>query len=581
MAPMERTNNSNDDKESLTTVEMATLNDDTKNASPGHATSTEVNNPADVLDERRSGLAQIFMLIALLMTVSLVASNTTILGTAIPSITSEFNTVKDIGWYSAAYFLSSCAMTPLTGVLYRIFNLKIMYLVFIGIFELGCLVAGTAQSSSALIVGRAISGIGSGGLVTGTTTIIAATVPMNRRALVMGIGMACLALGQTVGPVLGGVLTSVSWRWCFYINLPLVGVVAILLGFFIKFPVTRLTTTNLTVSERILTIDLLGFVGFAAACILLLLGLEWGGDTHAWNSATIIGLLSGGVVMFAILICWFIYKGDTALIPPRLSKNRINLAIGITAFVQSGGVFTAAYWLPIWFQGVKGASPLHSGTMILPSIISQLIASVACGGLVQRTGYYLPEVIGGNCLVLAGAALMSTMRPDTPMGHWIGYQILLGTGRGFVMSLLVTAIQTNLPAEDASLGSAYVTFAQYFGGAIFAAVTKTVFASSMGPAISKYAPHLDPSLLRKSGVTEFRRVVPAEYLTGAILAYNQSINHVFYVQLAAASAALLTGCFVGWRKVNKKNNSKADEENRTTPADSKDDAIKAAVPLKK
>lgn len=198
----------------------------------------------------------------------------------------------------------------------------------------------------------------------------------------------------------------------------------------------RLTTTELSVLERILTIDIVGFIGFASACILLLLGLEWGGDTHAWNSATIIGLLCGGVVMFAGLVGWFIYRGDAALIPPRLSENRINLAIGITAFVQSGGVFTAAYWLPIWFQGVKGASPLASGTMILPSVISQLIASVVCGGLVQKTGYYLPEVIGGNCLVLVGATLMSTMRPDTPMGKCIGYQVLLGTGRGFVMQLV-------------------------------------------------------------------------------------------------------------------------------------------------
>ncbi|PVH87890.1 MFS general substrate transporter [Cadophora sp. DSE1049] len=493
------------------------------------------------------------------MAVSLVASNATILGTAIASITSEFNTVQDVGWYSAAYFISSCAMTPLTGVLYRMFNLKIMYLGSIGIFELGCLVAGTAQSSNAIIVGRAISGIGSGGLITGTTTIIAATVPLSRRAFVMGVGMACLASGQAVGPVLGGVLTSVSWRWCFYINLPLGGLVAIVLGFFMKLPVSRLTTTELTVLQRIMTIDIAGFFGFASGCIMLLLGLEWGGDKFAWNSATVIGLLCGGGTMFVCLVGWFIYQGDAALIPPRLSKDRINVAIGITAFVQSGGVFTAAYWLPIWFQGVKGASPISSGTMILPSVISQLIAGVFCGGLVQKIGYYLPEVIGGNCLVVAGAALMSTMRPDTSMGQWIGYQILLGTGRGFVMQLLVTAIQTNLPAEDASLGSAYVLFAQYFGGALFAAVSKTVFTSSIGPAVSKYAPGLNSTLLINSGVTELRQKVPAEYLEGAILAYNQSINHVFYVQLAAACSALIAGCFVGWRKVNAKKGSKKNQ----------------------
>jgi len=203
-----------------------------------------------------------------------------------------------------------------------------------------------------------------------------------------------------------------------------------------KLPVSRLTTTELTVFQRIMTIDVAGFFGFASGCIMLLLGLEWGGDKYAWNSATVIGLLCGGGAMFACLVGWFVYQGDTALIPPRLSKDRINVAIGITAFVQSGGVFTAAYWLPIWFQGVKGASPISSGTMILPSVISQLIAGVVCGSVVQKTGYYLPEVIGGNCLVVAGAALMSTMRPDTSMGQWIGYQILLGTGRGFVMQLV-------------------------------------------------------------------------------------------------------------------------------------------------
>ncbi|KAK0114583.1 hypothetical protein ONS95_014070 [Cadophora gregata] len=531
-------------------MSKATQKNTNVDISPAGNTVVGLQSPTDVSDDSRSrGIANIIMMVCLIMAVSLVASNATILGTAIPSITSEFNTVQDVGWYSAAYFISSCTMTPLTGVLYRMFNIKVIYLGFIGIYELGCLVAGTAQSSSAIIVGRAISGIGSGGLITGTTTIIASTVPLSRRAFVMGVGMACLASGQAVGPVLGGVLTTVSWRWCFYINLPLGGVVVIVLGIFMKLPVSRLTTTELTVLQRLRTIDIVGFFGFATGCVMLLLGLEWGGDKYPWSSATVVGLLCGGGAIFIGLLGWFIYQGDAALIPPRLSKDRKNIAIGLTAFVQSGGVFTAAYWLPIWFQAVKSASPISSGTMILPSVISQLIAGVACGAIVQKTGYYLPEVIGGNCLIIAGAALMSTMQPDTSVGRWIGYQILLGTGRGFVMQLvriflfnprpfqrcgynadpskLVTAIQTNLPAEDASLGSAYVLFAQYFGGAIFAAATKTVFTSSMKPAVAKFAPGLDSTLLIRSGVTELHHNVPENYLEGAILAYNQSINHVF------------------------------------------------------
>ncbi len=219
-------------------------------------------------------------------------------------------------------------------------------------------------------------------------------------------------------------------------NLPLGGAVAIPLGFFIKFPVTRLTTSDLSVVQRILNIDLVGFFVFAAACVMLLLGLEWGGDTYPWSSATVIGLISGGLATFVCLAGWFVYKGDAALVPPRLSKNRINVAIAITSFVQSGGVLTASYWLPIWFQSIKNASPLSSGVMVLPTVISQLVASLVCGALVQRTGYYLPEVVGGNSLVVVGAALMSTMKPDTTEGEWIGYQILLGAGRGFVLQLV-------------------------------------------------------------------------------------------------------------------------------------------------
>ncbi|KAK9490422.1 major facilitator superfamily domain-containing protein [Lipomyces doorenjongii] len=522
-----------------------------------------VKGPTDIPDQALlHGAAFVVMIASLIMAVFLVSLSTTILGTATPMITSEFHTVDDVGWYSAAYLVANCGMAPLTGTIYRMFHLKFVFIVFIVVFELGSLVAATAQSSNVLIVGRAISGIGGGGIITGTTTIIAASVPLSRRAFVIGVGMGCLALGQTIGPLIGGILsTYVSWRWCFYINLPLGGVVAIPFGLFIKLPVTRLTTSNVTVVQKILTIDLIGFLGFASASVMCLLGLEWGGETYPWNSATVIGLLCGGFMCFICLCGWFAYRGDSALIPPRLVKDRINCAIALTAFTQSGGTYTAQYWLPIWFQGVKGASPIASGIMILPMIISQFIASVSCGILVQKTGYYLPEVIGGNALVAVGAALMSTMKPDTSEGQWIGYEILIGAGRGFVLQLLVTAIQTNLLAEDSSLGSSFVMFAQYFGGAIFASVANTVFTSSLGPSLLKYAPGINPNLLINSGVTNLRQVVPAGELPGALLAYNESISHVFDVQLAASCAALLTGCFVGWRTVNaKKKNTKEDNE---------------------
>ncbi|RFU34755.1 hypothetical protein B7463_g1535, partial [Scytalidium lignicola] len=515
----------------------------------------EVKGPTDVSDEVLLHGAPFFVMIAsVIMAVFLVALSATVLGTVAPTITSEFHTVKDVGWYASAYLITNCGMAPFTGTLYRMFHLKPLFIIFIGIFELGCLIAATAQSSNVLIIARAISGIGGSGIVTGSITIIAATVPLDRRAFLIGIGMACLAIGQTIGPIIGGLLTTyVSWRWCFYINLPMGAVVVIPLGLFVKLPVTRLTTSKLTVIQRVLSIDLIGFFGFAAACVMFLLGLEWGGDTYPWNSSTVIGLLCGGLAAFACLGGWFVYKGDSALIPPRLMKNRINLALFLTAFLQSGGVYTASYWLPIWFQGIKGASPLSSGIRILPMVISQFITSIICGALVQKTGYYLPEVVGGNALVAAGAALMSTMKPDTTEGQWIGYQILLELGG-------VTAIQTNIPPEDASIGASYVMFSQYLGGAIFASIAKTVFTSSIRPALLKYAPSVNSNFLVDSGVTNLRDVIPAKDLSGALLAYNEAVDHVFDVQLATACGALVAGFFVGWRKVSRKRSNKKDIE---------------------
>lgn len=188
--------------------------------------------------------------------------------------------------------------------------------------------------------------------------------------------------------------------------------------------------------EKIVDIDIVGFVAFAAASIMLLIGLQWGGTEFPWNSATIIGLICGGVAMYMVVGGWFTYKGESALLPPRMLRDRINIMISITAFLQSGGTINSLYWVPVWLQAIKGANALQSGIMILPLILSQLVASVVCGAVVQKTGYYLPEVILGNALVAIGAGLTSTFSPATSLGEIIGYQIFLGAGRGFVMQMV-------------------------------------------------------------------------------------------------------------------------------------------------
>ncbi|KAI0853534.1 MFS general substrate transporter [Daldinia vernicosa] len=482
--------------------------------------------------------------------VLLMALNNTALGTAIPAITAEFNTVDDVGWYSSASLIANCVMVPFVGKIYRGFRIKLVFITFIVIFEIGSLVAALSTSSMMLVIARAISGIGGSGILNGSSTIVAATVPIAKRSFLNGIILGCFAVGQAAGPLIGGALTQgLTWRWCFYINLPLGGLVVFLFVFVVKLPVTRLSEKNTSLLERVLDLDFVGFTIFAAAAIMLLIGLQWGGTKYPWNSPTVIGLMCGGVVAFVAVGFWFAYKGDSALLPPRLLRSRVSIMITITSFMQSGGSVNSLYWLPVWFQAIRGADALQSGIMLLPIILAQLFASVVCGALVQRTGYYLPEVVGGNALVAIGAGLTSTFSLATTDGEIIGYQILMGAGRGFVLQLLVLAMQANVPREDASIASAYAMFSQLLGGAIFSAVAKTVFTSSIGTALQEFAPDVDPSLLINTGATEITKVIPPSQVNGALLAYNQAITYIFYLQLAAASCAFLTGWGMGWKNL--------------------------------
>ncbi|KAL1911123.1 hypothetical protein Sste5344_002921 [Sporothrix stenoceras] len=460
------------------------------------------------------------------------------------------------------------------------------FIAFVFIFEIGNLVAGVAVSSPMLIVGRAITGIGGSGILTGATAIITTIRPLEKRPMLIGTIMGGVALGQVGGPLLGGALAQITWRWVFYINLPLGGIVILLFLFVVRLPTPPQKLKQLQalaqgtavksgdksgtdaaptvpvkltrrqhfdiIYKQLARIDFPGFFCFAAACALFLIGLEWGGTKYPWHSGTVIGLLVAGAVLFIIFGVWSQYLGDRALLPFRLLRyGHINVFCGITALAQAASVFILMSYLPIWFQGVKGATPIVSGVMLLPTIISQLIASLLCGFLVQRTGYYLPEVISGNSMVLIASGLFTTFSPTTGSGSWIGFQILGGAGRGFVMQLLITVIQANVPPSDIPLGVSYVMFCQYFGGAVAICAARTVLTSTISSELAKYAPSVNAATVINTGVTDLRSVIPANEIGGVIIAYNKSLVNVYYLQLALSATALVCSCFLGWRDIRK------------------------------
>ncbi|KAJ9260816.1 hypothetical protein DTO195F2_4429 [Paecilomyces variotii] len=493
-----------------------------------HARSVDIQRDVPGVDHTRlTGIKLYILFAAVLFSTFLMALNGSIVSTAIPQITSHFKSLDDIGWYGSAYLVSTCCLQPLAGKFYTHFPIKQTYITFSVIFFIGSVICGSATSSKMLIAGRAIQGIGGAGLLNGAFTTIAAAAPKDKKPMLVGAGMGISTLGSVVGPLIGGAFTQhVSWRWCFYINLPPGGLAILILSTLSipeqmeKRPVW-INLKNIVTEE----LDLIGFALFAPACVMFLLAMIWGGTTYPWKSSTIIGLFCGA---FATLLM--------------------------------GAVLLLSYYLPIWFQVVKNASPTMSGVMILPTAIAQILGAVLAGKFVELIGYCTAWALFGCTLSSIGAGLMTTFLPSTGAGPWIGYQILMGTGRGSVLQMPITAIQNLLPAQDVAIASSQVFFFQYLGGAIFLAVGETIFTNGLRSSLQTYAPNVDAQTIINAGASGVRTTAPPADLADVLLAYNHALVHTFYLALGGSAASFLTSFGMGWQRIPRKAAKKKDEK---------------------
>jgi len=291
------------------------------------------------------GLKLFLIIFALCMSVFLVALDQTIIAPALGTITAEFRSVGDIGWYGAAYLLSTTCLQPTYGTVYRVFDVKATYLCAVAIFEVGSLVCATAPSSIAFIVGRAVAGMGTAGMFSGSVVILSYTLPLRQRPAAFGLIGGMWGIASVAGPLLGGVFSDhVTWRWCFYINLPIGGAAIAAIVFFLH--IDRVNNPrNLSLRSRLGELDFVGTAVLIPAVIMLLLALQWGGTEYAWNSAHIIGLFCGAGVMGIIFVGIQIWKGDNGTLPPRLFKNRNVLCAMAFQFCFGAGFFPLVYYL--------------------------------------------------------------------------------------------------------------------------------------------------------------------------------------------------------------------------------------------
>ncbi|KMU88747.1 aflatoxin efflux pump [Coccidioides immitis H538.4] len=514
--------------------------------------TSEKSENARAEPEYASGITLLIIIIGLSLAVLLVALDNTIITTAIPTITNHFKALDDVGWYGSSYLLTTCAFQLVFGKVYTFFPVKWVFLTAIGIFEIGSVVCGAAPSSEALIIGRAVAGMGASGIFSGALVIVAYTVPLEKRPIYNGLFGGMYGIASVVGPLMGGAFTDhLSWRWCFYINLPIGAVTIFAILVFLKAPKQNLNT-SLSWKARLLQLDPIGSAAFMPGVVCLLLALQWGGTRYAWGNWRIIILF----ILFAILISVFIgiqiYKGDDATVPPRIFTQRSIASAAFFALTLGSSFFIIVFYLPIWFQAIKGASATKSGIMAIPLVLALVIFSLLSGIGTTVTGYYTPFTYVASILSTIGAGMLTTFTTTTGHEKWIGYQVIFGTGLGFGFQLPLIAAQTVLPLEDVAVGTVIVMFAQTFGGALFVSVGQNVFGNRLMSGIREAVPDIDPSLVLEVGATQLKELVPPALLDNVQEAYNAALTNTWYVSVAMSAIGIIGALGLEWKSVKGK-----------------------------
>jgi EmrB/QacA subfamily drug resistance transporter len=503
-----------------------------------------------IQEEYASGWDLGFLLLALIMTMFLFSLDGTIVATAIPRITQDFRALDEVGWYGSAYFMTIGATQSAWGKVYKYFPLKPTYLIALLIFEVGSVVCGAAPTSVALIIGRAIQGIGAAGIGAGPYIIVGVAAPPKQRPMLTGILGATYGLASVIGPLLGGAFSdNLTWRWCFYINLPIGAVSAGIIAFLFT-PPKHSVPEVAPLSEKLLQMDPLGMALMMGATISFLLALQYGGIEHAWDSATVIGLLVGFV---AILGVWFgtqLWQGERAMMPPRLLRFRTNAVMSAFAFIFTGGYFAAIYCLPLYFQAIGGTTPTMSGVRNLPLILSGIIATISSGILITSTGRYQPLIIAGSVVGTIGAGLLYMLEVDSTTGEWIGYQIVAGLGWGFALQIPMIAVQGMTNAKDLPSSVSILLFGQSIGGAFTVAAAQSAFLNTMVRYVVDHSTTINPLLLIQTGATEIRHVFTPEQQAVVIDGYMSGLHVVFAIIIACSGTGVLLTSLMSWQRLD-------------------------------